>query len=108
MRFESRLKRLEKVKGEDYSDVEQWIREGRFFDELSPQEQTRYDQYRQSLGGVDSEKALAHLNNLFNDMPDAPLHFRLAKRTKPPTAEEHARRVQEVQEYLNQKQGSVK
>lgn len=104
MRIESRLKRIEKASGDRFSDVEQWISAGRFYDELSLQEQKRYDEYRQSLGGVDSEKALAHLNNLFNDMPDAPLHFRLAKRTKPPTAEEHARRVQEVQEYLNQKQ----
>lgn len=106
VRFENRLQRMEKRQGERFDDdVEKWISQGRYYDELSPQEQNRYDQYRRSLGGTDREKALCYINNLFNDLPpDAPLHFRLAKRTKPPTHEEMKERAKELEEIILEEQ----
>ena len=108
VRVEGRLRRLEKRQGELFDDVEGWISQGRYYDELTDQERTRYDRYKVSLGGVDSDKALCALEHLMNDNeapPDEKLHFRLTPRTKPPTREEHEQRIMEIQEILYDTKG---
>ena len=100
MSLADRLKRIEKKQGGQYADVEELIRKQRFYDELTPREQMRYDEYKKSWGGCDSEKAACELENLFNDTPDAPLHFKLTPRTKPPTDAELEKRASEIQQLL--------
>lgn len=108
-------KRLSMLEGANLSDaviVESWIRAGRFYDELTTAEKELYKKYKESWGGGDIDYAAAYLSEAFakaaemeGEAPEPPpergyYHYRLTKRKRPPTPEEHAARVKEVEQIL--------
>ena len=100
--IEKRLSLLEDVHLSDIAMVEKWVRSGRFYDELTDEEKKLYQKYRESLGGVADDLAGARLEIWFNDTPpEIAFHFPLSRRKRPPTQEELAKRVQEVQKIFD-------
>ena len=100
--FEKRLSMLEGANLSDIAIVERWVRAGRFYDELTDAEKELYQKYRESLGGGADDIAGAHLKIWFNDTPpEIAFHFPLSRRKRPPTQEELAKRVQEVQKIFD-------
>ena len=100
--IERRLSMLEGANLSDIAMVEKWVRAGRFYDELTDEEKELYQKYRESLGGVADDLAGARLEIWFNDTPpEIAFHFPLTHRKRPPTPEEFANRVQEIQNILN-------
>lgn len=96
-----RLARLEASGTGDYSDVVDLINAGVHFDELTPAQQARYIKYKESLGGVADDVALAELSIMVGDeTPQEAKHFLLTKRNPPPTPEEFAQRVKEIEQLL--------
>lgn len=96
--IERRLSMLEGANLSDIAIVERWVRAGRFYDELTDAEKELYQKYRESLGGVADDLAGARLEIWFNDTPpEIAFHFPLSRRKRPPTPEEHAARVKEVE-----------
>ena len=100
--FEKRLKRLENEGVSEAAIIEKLISRGVFFDELSADERAAYERYKESWGGVPDDIAAARLDIMFLDTPEeVAFHFPLTKRKRPPTPEEHAQRVQEIQELFD-------
>lgn len=105
MRAYNRLKRLErKVNSGDYLDVIVWIRAGRFYDELSKEEQIRYCQYR--YGEQFTEPPEQYFSNVFKGFGFDP-HFKLEYKPKPPTEKEIRENVAFLDEYMRKKQLEV-
>ena len=109
MSANSRLKKLEQGNGGSFSDVIAWIRAGRYCDELTDDERRRYEQYKESLGGVADDMAGGWLAvNLFGKTEAEAYHFPLTKRRRPPTPEEMAQTAREIEEYMNEKSKSIR
>lgn len=106
-----RIKKIQSGGDERYLRILELIDQGAYFDELTPEEQAIYKEYKESLGGCDSDLAAARLNEMFYQMdgekgiddtpPDQFYHFRLTKRTRPPTPTELEQSVKEVQEIFD-------
>ena len=97
MGAKNRLKRLEiKANSGCFADVLSWIHAGRFFDELSPEEQERYCLYR--YGENFTEPPEAYLAKVFGSLFN--LHFKLEVKPKPLTQAEMKKQVEELDEYM--------
>lgn len=89
-----RLNRLEAQHNNGFADVLSWIREGRFYDELSDSEKNRYCLYC----GID-RMGLEQVEDYFNG-----LHFQLERNPAPPTPTQHAETVKKLEEWFRQAQ----
>lgn len=77
------------------------LNRGAFYDELTDEEKEAYKQYKESIGGVADDIAGAELEIMFfNKTKEEAYHFPLTRRRRPPTPEEHAERVREVEAYM--------
>lgn len=102
MSAKSRLKRLErKANSGSFADVVSWIRAGRFYDELTEDEQARYCQYR--YGEQHTEPPEQYLSTVFDGFSFDP-HFRLEYKPKPPTEKEFRENVAFIEEYMMKRQ----
>ena len=89
--------------GEALGRIAELISRGAFYDELTPEEREAYKDYKESLGGVADDIAGAELEKMLMDKPEKEAyHFPLTRRRKPPTPEEHAQRVREVEAYMQE------
>ncbi len=93
-RVETRLRKLEGVSSE-YADILTLIRQGRFYDELTPQQPRRYCLYRY---GMDHHPEI-EISRLFDYPFDT--HFQLERKPPPPTEKELAAIVAEVEQIMN-------
>lgn len=90
--------------GEALGRIAELISRGAFYDELSEEDREAYKEYKESLGGVADDIAGAELEIIFLDKTkEEAYHFPLTKRRRPPTPEEHAKRVQEIELYMQEK-----
>ena len=98
----NRLKRLEnKAYIGCFADVLSLIRAGRYYDELTQEEQNRYCMYR--YGENVTEPPEQYLSTVFKGFPfDA--HFRLEYKPKPLTASEIAQNIKEIDSYMQHRQ----
>ena len=100
------LKRLEKrLKGDGDPDgkVLEWIRQGRRYNELTDEEKAAYIKYKESLGSGARDVAIAKLKIMLSDLTeDEAFNFRLTKRERPPTPEEHAQTVKEMERLMKE------
>lgn len=88
--------------GDSLGRIAELISRGAFYDELTPEEREAYKAYKESLGGVADDIAGAELEIMFFDKTkEEAYHFPLTKRKRPPTKEELAQRVQEVEDIVN-------
>ena len=89
--------------GDSLGRIAELISRGAFYDELTPEEREAYKAYKESLGGVADDIAGAELEKMLMDKPEKEAyHFPLTRRRKPPTPEEHAQRVREVEAYMQE------
>lgn len=102
MKCEQRLKRLEMRRKTAFPDVLEWIRKGRFYDELTAEERQRYCEYRYSMQACSVEECML-LFKPENQTAEEVFHFRLEKKTKPPTPEEMEETRRELDEYFRAK-----
>lgn len=88
--------------GEDLGRIAELLHQGAYYDELTDEEREAYKAYKESLGGVADDIAGAELEIMFFDKTkEEAYHFPLTKRKRPPTKEELAQRVQEVEDIVN-------
>ena len=100
--IKNRLKKAQANAGQNLGRIAELIAQGAYYDELADEEREAYKEYKESLGGVADDIAGAELEITFFDKPkEEAYHFPLTKRNKPPTKEEFARRVQEVEDIVN-------
>lgn len=86
---------------EEWGGIIQLIANGAYYDELTPEQQEAYKRYKESAGGVARDISLAELHVLFDEKTkEEAFHFKLSKREKPPTPEEHRKNVEEVQAFF--------
>ena len=89
--------------GEDLGRIAELLHQGAYYDELTDEEREAYKAYKESLGGVADDIAGAELEKMLMDKPEKEAyHFPLTRRRKPPTPEEHAQRVREVEAYMQE------
>lgn len=101
MAYLSRLRKLEKGITTEFDEIVQLIRQGAYYDQLTPNQQNQYKLYRESLGGVARDLASAELDILINDTSKAEAyHFKLSKRQPPPTKEELQKTVDEISRFF--------
>ena len=93
MNVRQRLRRLEKGTGTPFADVLGWIRQGKYYDELTPAERQRYCDYRGSdrLGFEQVEGYFC-----------GGLHVRLKRNPAPPTSAELEERQQYVERWYRE------
>ena len=97
----NRLRKVENAIGGESFEILEKISKGVYYDELTDEQKLAYKRYKESLGSVAADVAEAELDILFLETPpEEAYHFQLSKREKPPTPEEHALRVQEVEKLL--------
>jgi len=79
------------------------LNRGAYYDELTEEEREAYKEYKESLGGVADDVAGAELQIMFMEKTkEEAYHFPLTKRRKPPTPQEHAQRVREIEEIMQE------
>ena len=106
--LKNRIRKAQSIAGKSLGRIADLIARGAYYDELTEEEREEYKRYKESLGGVADDIAGAELEILFFDKPqEEAYHFPLTKRKRPPTPEEHAQRVQEVEEYLKVLENAV-
>lgn len=88
--IKSRLAKLQR-KGGSFPDVLRWIAEGRIYDELTDAERARYAAYWNTTPRVLEELELAATGTL---------HKPLERRPKPPTQEESAEIIKELERIV--------
>ena len=89
--FENRVEKLEAKSGQEYSDIHWLICQGRFYDELSEEQQYRYCSYF----GVDKQAFEA-----VNLAVTGTLHFKLERHRKPPTRPEMDALIEEIKNMI--------
>lgn len=89
--FERRVEKLEAKSGQEYSDINCLICQGRFYDELSEEQRYRYCEYY----GVDKQ-AFEEVNLAVIGT----LHFRLERKLKPPTSSEMNVLIEETENLI--------
>lgn len=102
MKYDNRLKKLEsKTDTQDYPDVIEWIRQGRYYNDLTDDEKLRYREYCE-FGDSSMAKAAIEVENFFYEDYDEPPNYKLEfrKRRKEPTPEEFAQTVKEVERMV--------
>ena len=92
MQIRSRLARLQRTVGENFSDVLRWITAGRFYDELDTEERERYAAYWHTTPKVLEELEIAATGTV---------HKPLEQRSKPPTQELHAEIIADIYKMIN-------
>ena len=60
-----RIKKIQSGGDERYLRILELIDQGAYYDELTPEEQALYKEYKESLGGGDSDYAAAYLSEAF-------------------------------------------
>lgn len=90
-----RINKLERQQAHNYADVVSWIREGRYYDELSDSEKERYCSYR-NCDRIGLEQVVGY----FFDG----LHVPLERRPAPPTEAERVQRVKDIEEWFRRTQ----
>ena len=103
--IKNRLKKVQDSLGaaDSFHMVAELIARGAYYDELTDEEKAAYVRYKESLGGVADDIAGAELEKMLMDKPEKEAyHFPLTRRRKPPTPEEHAQRVREVEAYMQE------
>ncbi len=101
MKYDSRIKSIEKKSNINANTtiVLGWIKEKRFYDDLSNEERYLYWCYYLNMSDVRvNEMELMYQTIKANE--DRPLHFILEKRPPPPTPEEMQERIREVEEFV--------
>ena len=88
--IKSRIAKLQR-NGGSFPDVLRWIAEGRFYDELADTERARYAAYWNTTSRVLEELELAATGTL---------HKPLERRPKPPTQEESAEIIKELERIV--------
>ena len=90
-----RLRKLEKSGKHDYRELFDYIRKGKYFDELPPTLQRQYEQYK----GYDMS-AIVTMNHyvLGSDLDD--YHIPLEFNPRPPTPEEYQKNRDEIERIL--------
>lgn len=99
MNYDKRIKKLEgKTDTKDYPEVIEWIRQGRYYNELTYEEKLLYQEYCE-FGDSSMAKAAIEVENIVYKDYDEPPNFKLEfrKRRKEPTPEEFAKIVKEVE-----------
>ena len=86
-----RIKHLEAKTKPQFAEVLEWIRVGRFYDELTDQEKDRYCEYR----GHDRE-AMEEIEM----MVTGDIHFLLERKPIPPTKAQMQQIRQEIEDYI--------
>lgn len=81
MRIESRLSRLEKQISSDYADVIELIGQGKYYDELTPEQKIRYIGYSTPFTDIRSYEDFQTFLYASDTPAEKILHFRLEKRT---------------------------
>ena len=100
MRAKSRLKKLEIIAcGLLFSDVLTWIRNGRYYDELTPEEQAQYCRYQYGEGVSEPKEAyyIDSSGEKYN------YHFRLQYKRKPVTEFEIRNNVAFLADYMERR-----
>lgn len=97
--------RLNKIRTKNNTGEMQRIAEllakGAYYSELTEEERQAYKRYKESGGGVADDIAGAELEIIFMNTPkEEAYNFPLTRRKSPPTPEEHAQRVREVEAYI--------
>lgn len=105
MAYKQQLEQIRRKIRQKYSadnkDIVELINQGKYYDELSEEQQIKYQEYKKSLGGVADDVSCAELEVEFMDAPEqTAFHFQLSKRQKPPTREELDKKIAEVQQIL--------
>lgn len=104
MSAKTMLKRLErKANSGCFADVLSWIRAGRFYDELTEEEQKRYCQYQYGEGI--EEPPDGYFSKVFGLPFD--YHFRLEYKKKPLTEAEIRENVSFLDEYMTRRIAEV-
>ena len=100
------LKRLERrikqTDGDPNGTVLEWIRQRRRYNELTDDEREQYKRYKESIGGVADDIAVAELKIMFSIPEDEAYSFPLSKRQRPPTPEEHTQTVKEMEMLMKE------
>lgn len=88
--------------GDSLGRIAELIARGAYYSELTEEEREAYKAYKESLGAAANDIAAAELEIMFFDKtPEEAYHFPLTKRRRPPTKEERAQRIREVEEIMN-------
>ena len=90
--IEKRLRTLENAPKGCAPEIMRKIAQGAYYDELSDIEKAQYCQYYGTPREVSAEMLIMFFDTL---------HVTLERKPKPPTPEEHARRIKEIEDYLN-------
>lgn len=89
--YAGRLKKIEERTKTVDAHILVLIREGAFYDEITDEERDAYCVYRGC-----NRRAMEDIQNAVN----LSLHFQLERKPKPPTREELAERIEEVQKAV--------
>lgn len=101
MAYKQRLAKLEKDYKHHFNEIIQLIKKGAYYDELDERQKKEYLEYKESLGAGATDIALAYLQVAFDEgTEEEAYHFKLSKREKPPTKEELAERIKEVERFF--------
>lgn len=91
-----RLSKLEQKGQIQYAELFRCIKQGMYYDELSPSLQAQYKDYK----GYDEISAIVTINHFVfgRDLDD--YHIPLEFNPRPPTPEEYQRNLDEIERYL--------
>lgn len=92
MKYSKRIDRLEKQFNNTFSDVLLWIKEKRYYDEMTHSEKNIYCDYWGCKREVMEEIRLAITGTL---------HFQIEKKPTPLAPEQHQVRIKEIEETLS-------
>lgn len=91
-----RLKKLEKQGKLQYKELFECIRKGMYYDEISPELQAQYEEYK----GYDEISAIVTINHFVFGSDLGDYHIPLEFNPRPPTPEEHQKNLDEIERYL--------
>lgn len=100
MGVKQRIQKLERGSPAQFREIIQLIQQGAYYDELTAEQQRRYKEYRESLGGVAEDISLAELRMMLDEDPTG-FHFQLQPRKPALTEAEFRERLAEVQEFFD-------
>ena len=96
-----RIKRLERLQSTVYGDVLEAIKAGLYYDEIPPELQEQYAEYRYSVDKENFEACLLLFKREDETEAEA-LHFPLERKPKPPTPEELEARRKEIETAMDE------
>ncbi len=92
MRYKSRINRLEKRFSCEFADVLEWVKKGRYYDELSNEEKNYYCHYWGYEKKTIEEIELAIMGTL---------HFKTERKPTPPTPEQYQELIGKIEKALS-------